>query len=97
MFAKQPVESSVADQPNKSRFQLILDDLNIAHKRLDHAAHLFSTLIVDVEKGINFVDKFRHDLTEAIQDAGGTAVETAHIEEAIAEFLPKRVQASDGR
>jgi len=88
-FRKPATEEHVMpEQPQKSRFQIILDDLNEAHIRMDHAAHLFSTLIMDVEKGMNFIDKFRRDLTQAIEDAGGTP---SHIEEQIAEFVPKAV------
>lgn len=86
-------ESPVTEQ-TRSRFQLILDDLNAAHKRMDHAAHLFSTLIVDIEKGMNFVDKFRRDLVEAVQEAGGTVIDS-DIEEAISEFIPKHVKAAE--
>lgn len=88
-------ETKVVEQPSRSRFQLILDDLNEAHKRMDHAAHLFSTLILDVEKGMNFVDKFRRDLTAAIEETGGTVSDAANIEEQIADFIPKNVKAQD--
>lgn len=92
-LARKPVESTVPEQPSKSRFQIILDDLNEAHRRMDHAAHLFSTLIFDIEKGMNFIDKFRHDLTAAIQETGGTVI-ASDIEQQIAEFIPKNVKAN---
>jgi hypothetical protein len=90
MFKKQEPVMSAPQQngSNRSRFQLILDDLNAANKRLDHAAHLFSTLIHDIERGMTFIDRFRKDLTEAIEETGGTVIDT-NIEEQMAAFIPK--------
>ena len=69
----------------RSRFHEILDDMDEAYARLDHAAHVFSTLIVDVEKGMKFIDKFRVDLTQAI----GTNGTVEHMENNIAEAVVK--------
>ena len=92
VFRKPTVEeSSVPEQPQKSRFQLILDDLNEAHRRMDHAAHLFGTLIIDIEKGMGFIDKFRNHLTQAIEEGGGAVIES-NIEDQIKDFIPKAIE-----
>lgn len=101
MIFRKPLveENHVMEQP-KSRFQLILDeytraleDFKSAHGHLDRAAHYFSTLMMDAEKGMNFIDKFRQDLTQALQDSG-TPIES-DIEEQIADFIPKNVKAAE--
>lgn len=95
IFRKPTPQEIPVEQPNKSRFQIILDDLTVAHKRMDHAATMFSTLIVDIEKGMNFVDSFRRDLITAVQEAGGSVDGTASIEEAISDFIPKNLKAAE--
>lgn len=93
-FRKPVADGNAApEQVQRSRFQLILDELNEAHRRMDRAAHLFSTLILDVEKGMSFIDKFRRDLTTAIEDAGGTVAIETDIEQQMAEFIPKHIKA----
>ena len=92
---KQVESKPVTNGNGKSRFQQILEHANAAHQHLDLMAHIFSTLIVDVEKGMSFVDKFRRDLTEAITEAGGSVDDSATIEEAISEFVPKNVRAAE--
>lgn len=97
----QPVEESPVSQEPRSRFQLILDeykgaldDFKSARHRLDRASHYLSTLMLDAEKGINYIEKFVHDITEAMHEEQVPI--DSDIEEQIADFLPKHVK-TDGQ
>jgi hypothetical protein len=77
----------------RSRFQQILDDLNEAHVRMDHAAGLFTSLIADIEKGMRFIDRFRVDLTKAIEDTGGEVTpDPTTIEEQVRAYVAPQMQ-----
>ena len=67
MFSKA---APAQPKQTRSRFQLILDDMEVAHQRLEHASELFSSLIRDLDKGLAYVDQFRVDLTHAIEESG---------------------------
>ena len=75
----------------RSRFQEMLDDMNAAFKHMDHCASLASVLVHDLEKGLRYIDRFRVDLTQAIEEGGG-AVQPTNIEEEIKAFVPKNYQ-----
>ena len=90
MFSK----AQVAPQQIRSRFQLILDDMDHAYKRMEHAAELFSSLIRDLEKGMKFADQFRVDLTHAIQESGAQVTsDPGNIEAQIKEIFAGRTDA----
>jgi len=88
--AQQPVP-----QQTRSRLQLILDDLDVAYKRLDHAVSLFNSLILDTDKAMKFIDQFRIDLAQAIEEGGGTvkATDPGNIEAQIKEIFAGRTDA----
>jgi len=90
MFSK----AQVAPQQIRSRFQLILDDMDHAYKRMEHAAELFSSLVRDLEKGMKFADQFRVDLTHAIEETGAKVTsDPANIESQIREIFAGRSEA----
>lgn len=96
IFAKpQPNgEPRVTPQITRSRFQLVLDHMNLAHHSMDQAAAALSSLILDIEKGMKFIDRFRVDLTKAIEETGST-VDPAGIEEQIRAFITPQMQKVD--
>lgn len=88
-FLKKP-EAPATPQLVRSRFQEILDQLNLAYSAMDKASLLAATLMQDLEKGLRYIDRFRTDLTQSIQEAGGTIKPQATIEEEIAAYIPKK-------
>jgi hypothetical protein len=90
-------KTQVAPQQIRSRFQLILDDMDHAYKRMEHASELFSSLIRDLEKGMKFADQFRVDLTHAIEEAGAKVTsDPGNIEAQIRDIFAGRSE-SDAR
>jgi hypothetical protein len=73
-FAKQAIkEEPVAPampQLIRSRFQIVLDDMDVIYKRFDHARQALLSLVSEAEKGMKFANQFRVDLTQAIEETG---------------------------
>lgn len=100
-LARKPEDGAVAEQPQRSRFQMILDeysaardDFKSARGHLDRAAHHFSTLMMDADKGINYINNFIRDLSAAIHEANPAMIES-DIEQQIAEFIPKNIKPEE--
>lgn len=83
VFSRKAPEQTTQQQV-QSKFHLILDDYDVAFRALDHASHLLSTLILETEKMMKYIDKYRSDLTKAV-----ATTDPQNIEEAIKDYIPK--------
>jgi hypothetical protein len=94
IFAKQqPPIPEGRKMEVKSRFHELLDDIDAAQKKFEHAQTVLSSIMLDLQKGVNFADRIRNDLSKAIEDHGGLpAVLEADIESTVVnQYAPKRV------
>jgi hypothetical protein len=66
--------------------------MDVAYQRMDHACTLFSTLMADVEKGMRFIDRFRVDLTKAIEETGSAPTPEPTIEEQVRAYVAPHMQ-----
>jgi hypothetical protein len=74
-------EIPATPQSVRSRFAQMLEHMDQAYMHLDRVAHLSSTLIMDVQKGLRYIDKMRTDVSEALSVEEGIkqAVEQKYI------------------
>jgi len=77
---------SVAPELVRSRFHQILDKADTAYNAMNDMASILSSLIMDCEKGMKFIDRFRVDLTKSIGDTG---INPVNIEEEMKAYAPK--------
>ena len=89
-----PVKNETPPTPQsvRSRFTIMLEHMDQAHFHLGKVAYLCSTLIMDVEKGLKYIDRMRTDVTEALgnDEQIGRQVEN-DVKQAIDdEFIPPK-------
>lgn len=78
----------------KSRWQLVIDHLNASHRHLSDAMNLLSQINFDLQKGADFISRYRDNLIGVIEANGGQ-IEQDSVEEQIKEFLPKALQRDE--
>jgi len=80
----------MSDKP-KMMFAIEHLDSSIAH--LNSAMEVLSSVILDLQKGADFVTKYRDSLIKTVEETGGNM--TQAIESQIRDFIPKRLK--DGK
>lgn len=93
IFTKPVKEPQMPDnnQPVRSKMLSALDHLNASHHHLSEAMNLFSMINFDLQKGADYIARYRDMLVNAVEASGGK-VEAESVEEQIKEFLPKHLQ-----
>jgi hypothetical protein len=98
MFGKLKGSPPMAKAPNDapadrapSRWQGVIDHLNASHAHLGQAMDILSTITFDLQRGADFIMKYRDSLINAIEANGGR-IEQGSVEQQIADFLPKRMR-----
>ena len=82
----------MANEKIKSRFQMLLDEINHSRNHMAQARQQLHALILDLEKAEAFMTRFREALTAAIIDDGGVADQS--IEQQMQDYLPKILRGS---
>jgi len=76
----------MADSKPKMMFAIEHLDSSIAH--LNSAMEVLSSVILDLQKGADFITKYRDSLIRTVEDTGGNVSQA--IESQIRDFIPKR-------
>ena len=87
--AEAPKEMPPMPKTNRSRFQLILDNLYVAHKNMHNAAMLLVNLAKDIEAEMEHINFFRQDLIHTIEGDGGEINPLDDVAKEIAAYIPK--------
>jgi hypothetical protein len=74
----------------KPKTMIAIDHLNSAHDHMNKAIQLFSSVILDLEKGATFISTYRDSLIKTVEATGGDVQQA--IEAQIKDFLPKRLR-----
>lgn len=70
-------------QPERSRFQAVIDHLRESRASMQAAAQQLSNLVFDLQKAEDFVHRFETSLCKTIEDNGGEV----NVEEQIKQFI----------
>jgi hypothetical protein len=81
----------MSDAKPKMMFAIEHIDSSITH--LNSAMEVLSSVIMDLQKGADFLTKYRNSLIKTVEDTGGNV--TQAIESQIRDFIPKRMR--DGK
>jgi hypothetical protein len=94
MIFKKPdgqVPTSGDNGKPKSKWQVVIDHMDAAHKHMGEAMNALSMINFDLQKGADFIARYRESLVKTIQEAGGE-IEQGSVEEAIRDYVPKAIQ-----
>jgi hypothetical protein len=74
----------------KPKMLIAIEHLDSANSHMNSAMTVLSSVILDLQKGADFIARYRDSLIKSVEDSGGD------IESQIKEFLPKRLR-NDGQ
>jgi len=74
------------------QFQDAINHLNAAGGHLSEAMNVLSKIGFGLQRGADYILKYRDNLVNAIEAAGGQVEVEGGIEDQIREFLPKRLR-----
>jgi hypothetical protein len=77
----------------KPKMLMGIEHLDAAISHLNSSMNVFSSVIHDLQRGADYLLRYRDSLVKTIEDSGGDA--TQAIESQIREFIPKRLR--DGK
>jgi hypothetical protein len=83
----EPVPTARPVENKKPRMAIAIEHLDHAHGHINRAMQVLSSIILDLQRGADFIGGYRDSLIKTVDDAGGD-VEAA-IESQIREFIPK--------
>lgn len=81
-------------QGPKPKMQVAIEHLDNAHKELDLAMTVLSSVVFDIQKGADFVARYRDSLIKTINETGGDV--TKSIESQIRDYIPKGSRNAEG-
>jgi hypothetical protein len=70
----------------KPKMQVAIEHLDQAGTHMNKAMTVLSSIILDLQKGADFITQYRDSLFKTLEDAGGNA----SIESQMKEFIPRR-------
>src|SRR6516162_6633576 len=73
--------------PSRPKMVVVIEHLDAAQAHMHEATRKLSSIIMDLEKGAEFIGGYRDSLIKTIETVGGDV--TASIESQIKEFIPK--------
>jgi hypothetical protein len=94
MIFKKPEAAPIDNgngKPLKSKWQYVIDHMDAAHKHMGEAMNALSLINFDLQKGADFIARYRESLIKTIHEAGGE-IEQSSVEEAIRDYVPKAIQ-----
>jgi hypothetical protein len=89
MFTKpQPANSAAPAERPPSKWQNVIDHLDAAHAHMSEAMNLLSMINFDLQRGADFILKYRDTLINVIETNGGQ-IEQGSVEDQIRDYIPK--------
>ena len=79
--------------PSRPKMVVVIESLDAAQGHMHHATRVLSSMIMDLEKGADFIGQYRDSLIKTIETTGGDV--TASIESQIKEFIPKNYRRAE--
>src|SRR6516225_4120037 len=73
--------------PSRPKMVVVIEHLDAAQAHMHEATRKLSSVIMDLEKGADFIGQYRDSLIKTIETTGGDV--TASVESQIKEFIPK--------
>jgi hypothetical protein len=92
----KPQENGPPPPERPPQFQDAINHLNAAGAHLSEAMDVLSRIGFGLQRGADYILKYRDNLVNAIEAAGGQ-VEVGSVEEEIREFLPRRLREEQQR
>ena len=77
----------------KPKMLIAIEHLDAANTHMNSAMSVLSSVILDLQKGADFITRYRDSLIQSVEESGGDI--KGSIESQIREFIPKR--PSDGK
>jgi hypothetical protein len=83
-------EADMADngKPQKSKWHGVIDHMAAAEQHMGEAMNLLSLINFDLQKGADFIRRYKESLIKTITESGGE-VEQGSVEEQIRDYIPK--------
>jgi hypothetical protein len=75
-------------KPQKSKWHGVIDHMAAAEHHMGEAMNLLSMINFDLQKGADFIRRYKESLIKTITESGGE-IEQGTVEEQIKEFIPK--------
>jgi len=82
-----------AELPSRPKMIIVIEHLDSAQAHMHQATRVLSSMILDLEKGADFIGRYRDSLIKTIEETGGD-VEQA-VEHQIRDFIPKILRPRD--
>jgi hypothetical protein len=77
----------------KPKMLIAIEHLDSANSHMNSAMQVLSSVILDLQKGADFITRYRDSLVRSFEDSGGGHAQA--VESQIKDFLPKRLR--DGK
>jgi hypothetical protein len=88
MFKRETTDMADNGKPQKSKWHGVIDHMAAAEQHMGEAMNLLSLINFDLQKGADFIRRYKESLIKTITESGGE-VEQASVEEQIRDFIPK--------
>jgi hypothetical protein len=75
----------------KPKMLIAIEHLDAASSHMNSAMQVLSGIIFDLQKGTDFINKYRDSLIKSVETSGGSV----NIEDEIRDFLPKRLREQE--
>jgi hypothetical protein len=72
--------------PNRPMMLVAIEHLDQAFDHMNSAMNVLSNIVMDLQRGADFIVKYRDSLVKTVEETGGDV--TASIETQIKEFIP---------
>jgi hypothetical protein len=75
----------------KPKMMIAIEHLDAANKHMNSAMQVLSSIIFDLQKGADFITRYRDSLIKSVEESGGEV----SIEEQIRDFIPQRLRKEE--
>ena len=72
----------------KPKMTIAIEHLDAAQSHMNKAMEVLSSVIFDLQKGADFIARYRDSLIKTVEDTGGNVAQA--IESQIRDYIPKR-------
>lgn len=80
-------------QGPKPKMQVAIEHLDSAFSHLNEAMTVLSSVVFDIQKGADFIARYRDSLIKTVEETGGDV--TKSIESQIRSYIPPRTRDAD--
>ena len=78
----------------KPKVQVVIEHLDHAAAHLNEAGRKLAAVVMDIEKGADWIAQYRDSMIKALEETGGDVAPA--IESQIRDFIPKHLRNGDG-